>query len=47
MKLDDPLIGGIVIGISLGLYFGASLHTFFPFFAILGGLYLLRYVTAK
>ena len=44
---DDHLLGGLFIGISVGLYYGTTLSTFTPIFLVLGGLYLLRYITAK
>ena len=44
MRLDDHLLAGLFIGITIGLHYGASLVTFLPIFMVLGIVYLLRYV---
>ena len=45
--LDDHLLGGLFIGITVGLHFGASLAGYMPLFIVVTILYLLRYITAK
>lgn len=45
--LDDHLIGGLVIGVTVGLHFGASLSQFFALFMVGTILVLLRLITAK
>lgn len=47
MKFDNHLLGGLFIGITIGLYYGASLSAYTPIFLILGVLYLLRFITVK
>lgn len=45
--LDDHLLGGLFIGITVGLHFGASLGTYAPIFMVLTILVLLRYIVQK
>ena len=47
MRLDDPLIGGLFIGITIGLHYAASLSSFMPIFLVLGLLYMLRFAKAR
>ena len=47
MKFDDHLLAGLFIGITIGLHYGASLATFMPIFLVLGGVYLIRFLTVR
>lgn len=44
---DDHLIGGLLIGITVGLHFGASLSAYGSLFMVLTILVLLRYLIAR
>ncbi|MCB9799862.1 MAG: hypothetical protein H6757_03805 [Candidatus Omnitrophica bacterium] len=47
MRFDDHLLAGLFIGVTIGLHYATSLSAFMPIFLVLGGLYLLRYITAR
>lgn len=47
MRLDDQLLGGMFIGVTIGLHYAASLSSFMPIFMVLGLLYILRLVKAR
>lgn len=47
MKLDDQLLGGLFIGVTVGMHYAASLSSFMPIFMVLGLLYILRVVKAR
>ena len=45
--LDDHLVGGLFIGITVGLHYGASLTSYMPLFVIASVYVILRLITAK
>lgn len=46
MRFDDSLITGLVLGITLGLWYAGALATFMPFFVLLTVIFLVRYLHA-
>ncbi len=47
MKLDDQLLGGLFIGVTIGLHYATSLSSFMPIFMVLGFLYILRVLRTR
>lgn len=45
--LDDHLLGGLFIGITVGLQFGSALSTYAPVFLVLTILILLRHIVTR
>ena len=44
MKLNDHLVVGLFIGITIGMQYATSLSSFMPIFLVLGLLYVLKIV---
>ena len=44
MKLDDKLIGGLLMGIAVGVYYHGALITYLPIFTILTLVLVLKFV---
>lgn len=47
MRFDNHLLGGLVLGIIIGLKYGATLSGLMPIFVVLGVVFLLQYVKAR
>jgi len=47
MSFDHSLITGMFLGVTIGLWYTASLTAYLPFFVIAAVILLIRYIHAK
>ena len=47
MRFDSSLVTGIMLGVTMGLWYAKSLVEFMPFFILLSVVMLVRYLHAR
>jgi len=47
MNIDHGLVMGLILGVTVGLWYSAELTAYLPFFVIGALIYILRYIHAK